>query len=185
MALRRRDWAMHLVSKNKKIRIWHRQLGHASNARVIRAATLVNGINFQKAKYDPSEVFIDLKESKYNTNNKDNTAEDHNVVNESKQYMNTVVAAPIFQTFATDPVLDLGFETSTIDPDLEKLCTTCVASKSTQTVKHHNNMIPANDKLEKVHANLSGPHNLSLRSGNVYCAILMCEHTRKIWTLYI
>lgn len=45
MALRRQGRATHLVSKNRRIKIWHHQLGYASDARVIKAATLVNGIN--------------------------------------------------------------------------------------------------------------------------------------------
>lgn len=123
MALRGRGQATHLVSKNRRIRIWHCQLGHASNARVIRAATLVNGIKLQKAKYDLFEVFVDLEESKYDTGNKDNTAKDNNVVDKSEQNTDTAVTALTFQTFATDPALDSALETLTIDPDLEKLCT--------------------------------------------------------------
>ena len=131
MALRGRGRATHLVSKNRRIRIWHRRLGHASNARAIRAAILVDGINFQRAKYNPSEVFVDSEESEHDTCNEDNTAEDDNIVNKSERNTDTTVAALTFQTFAPDPALDSALEISTIDPDLEKLCTTCVASKST------------------------------------------------------
>lgn len=35
----------HIVSKNKRIRIWHRRLGHGSNVRVIRASKLVDAID--------------------------------------------------------------------------------------------------------------------------------------------
>ncbi len=59
MAMRGRGRATHLVRKNRRIRIWHRRLGHASNARVIRAASLVDGIDIHGAKYDPIEVFVD------------------------------------------------------------------------------------------------------------------------------
>lgn len=38
MAMRGQGRATHLVSKNRRIRIWNRRLGHASNARVISAA---------------------------------------------------------------------------------------------------------------------------------------------------
>lgn len=41
-------------------------------------------------------------------------------------------------------------------------------------------MKPIIDKLEEVHADLWGPHNLSFQSGRVYAAILICEHTRKM-----
>lgn len=55
-----------------------------------------------------------------------------------------------FQTSAVNPVL----KTSAINPDLEKLCITYVASKSTQIIKYYKNITSANKKLEKVHANL-------------------------------
>ena len=46
-------------------------------------------------------------------------------------------------------------------------------------------MTPANVKLEEVYADLWGSHNPPSRSGNVYTAIFMCEHTKKTWTLYL
>ena len=121
---------------------------------VIRVATLVNGIKLQKAKYDLSEVFVDSKKSEYDTNNQDNTAKDNNVVDESEQSMDIAVVALIFQTFASDQALDSTLKTLTIDPDLEKLCTTFVTSKSTQIVKWHKNRTPANNKLEEININL-------------------------------
>lgn len=131
MALKGQGRITHLVSKNRRIRIYHCRLGHASNARVIRAANLVNDINLQKAKYDHSKVFFDLKESEHNTGNEDNTVNDNNFVDKSEQNMDRVVAAFTFQTFVPDPALNSALETSTIDSDLEKLCITCIASKST------------------------------------------------------
>lgn len=46
-------------------------------------------------------------------------------------------------------------------------------------------MTPIHEKLEEVHADLWGPHDPPSRSGKVYAAILMCECTRKTWTLYL
>ena len=46
-------------------------------------------------------------------------------------------------------------------------------------------MTPTSNKLEEVHADLWGPHNPPSQSGSTYAAILMCEHTRKTWTLYL
>lgn len=173
MALRGRDRPTHLIRKNRKIRIWHRRVEHVSNTRVIRASTsLVNGIDLQQAKYNPSEVFIDLDKSEYDTD------EDNNPNQSDKQ--KDADQALTFQTSALDPAL----ETSTINPDLKKLCTTCIASKSTRTVKRHKSMTPANEKLEEVHADLWGPHDPPSRSGNAYAAILICEYTQKTWTLY-
>lgn len=129
---------------------------------------MVDGIDLQQAKYDPSKAFIDSDESEHYT--------------DDNQDADTATApAPTFQTSALDPAL----ESSAIDPDFEKLSTTCVASKSTRTVKRHKSMTPVNEKLEEVHADLWEPYDPISRSGNVYAAILMCEHTRKSWTLYL
>lgn len=172
LVLRRQSRPTYFVSKNRKIRIWHCQLEHTSNARVIRASTLVLGIDLQQAKYNLSEVFIDSKESEHDTD-KDN--------NSDKQENQDTSLALALQISALDPIL----ETLAIDPDFEKLCTTCVANKSTQTVKRDKSMTSANKKLEKVHADFWGPHNPLLQSGNAYVAIPMCEHTQKTWTLYL
>lgn len=118
LALRGQGRPTYLVSKNRKIRIWHRRQGHASNARVIRASTLVDDIDLQKAKYDPSEVFVESEKSEHNTDEDNNSDE--------QEHTDTSLALAL-QTSALDPTL----ETSAIDPDFEKLCTTCIASKST------------------------------------------------------
>ncbi len=46
-------------------------------------------------------------------------------------------------------------------------------------------MTPTTSKLEEVHADLWGPHDPPSQSGSTYAAILICEHTRKTWTLYL
>ena len=46
-------------------------------------------------------------------------------------------------------------------------------------------MSAANEKLEEVHADLWGPHDPPSQSGSTYAVILLCEHTRKSWTLYL
>lgn len=35
----------HLMSQNKRVRLWHRQLAHISNARVVRASKLIDSID--------------------------------------------------------------------------------------------------------------------------------------------
>lgn len=39
---------MYLLSSNTQIRLWHRRLSHASNAKVVQASKLVNGINLRE-----------------------------------------------------------------------------------------------------------------------------------------
>ncbi len=46
-------------------------------------------------------------------------------------------------------------------------------------------MTSTKEKLEEVHADLWEPHHPASRSGNTYAAILMCEHNRKSWILYL
>lgn len=147
--------------------------------RVIRAVTLINGIDLQKAKYNISEIFIDLEKSEHNIGNKDNIIEDNNVIDKLEWNTDIAIAALTFQTFASDPALNSVFKTSTINSDLEKFCITYIASKSTQTVKWYKSMTPANDKLKEVYIDFWGPHDPSLRSSNIYATILMCKYTRK------
>ena len=65
MAITGRGRPTHLVSQNKRIRLWHRRLVHVSNARVVRASKLVDDISLDQddREYNPAKVFIDLDDS--------------------------------------------------------------------------------------------------------------------------
>lgn len=102
-----------------------------NNVKVIRVAILINDIDLQKRKNDPSKVFVDLEKSKYNISNKNNISKNNNIIDTSKQDIDTRVIAFIFQTFTSKPAFDLVFEIFTINLDFKKLCTTCVTSKFT------------------------------------------------------
>lgn len=53
----------HLVSKNKKVKVWHRRFGQASNARIVRASKLLMRMrNFNNA-YDPTNVHSNSEQS--------------------------------------------------------------------------------------------------------------------------
>lgn len=54
-----------LISQNKLIRIWHRQMAHISNIQVVRILKLVNSIYLALAdkEYNPAEILIDFKDS--------------------------------------------------------------------------------------------------------------------------
>lgn len=62
MAIQGQDWPTYLVSQNKRIDLWHRQLAHISNSLAIWASKFIDGIqqgyNDDK-KYDHTKVFID------------------------------------------------------------------------------------------------------------------------------
>lgn len=151
----------YLVSKNKKVRIWHRHLRHASNARVIRASKLVDDINIEDNEYDPTEVFIDS-----DTENNGDTS-------------NTpIVSNP------TAPS-ELAANASETNSDFDYICGPCVGSKSTQVVIWNKSMTLTRERLEEVHADLWGPHYPASWSGNTYATILICKHSQKTWVLYL
>lgn len=51
-----------LVSKTKKVRIWHRRFAYASNARIIRVLRLVTGMIDFNVKYNPTEIYSDSED---------------------------------------------------------------------------------------------------------------------------
>ena len=53
----------HLVSHNKKVRVWHRRFGHASNARIICASKLLIEIGDFSANYDLAEIYSNFEAS--------------------------------------------------------------------------------------------------------------------------
>lgn len=65
MAITGRRRRIHLVSQNKHISFWHQQLAHVSNACVVRASRLVDGVVFKQEgrEYDPTEILIDSDNS--------------------------------------------------------------------------------------------------------------------------
>ncbi len=46
-------------------------------------------------------------------------------------------------------------------------------------------MTTITNKQEEVYADLLGPYDPPSQSESIYIAILMCEHIRKTWTLYL
>ncbi len=138
MAITGRGRPTHLVSQNKRIRLWHRRLAHVSNARVVRASKLVGGIDLGPTKeYDPAEVFVDSEDS-------DDSGDDPQSPSEEE----------------TDPSFARQIRANTDDNDPpDKLCTPCVGSESTRVVRRNKSMTPTTEKLEEVHADLWGPHD--------------------------
>lgn len=171
MAITGRGRPTHLVSKNKRIRLWHQRLAHVSNARVVRVSKLVESIDLGPAKeYDPTEVFVDSKDS--------DDSEDNSRAEPSLAQQHTLEEV--------DPGSAHQIKSSIDNNDaLDKLCTPCVGSKSTRVVRRNKSMTPITSKLKEVHADLWGPHDPLCQSKSTYAAILMCEHTRKTWTLYL
>ena len=162
MAITGQGRLTHFVSQNKRIRLWHRQLAHISNARVVRASKLVDGIDLDNnnKEYNPAEVLID--------------SDDSDMSELSDPDEEPLTQHPSAKATPTTVVRQIRTEDSDV---LDKLCTPCVGSKSTQVVRRNKSMTPTTDKLEEVHADLWGPHDPPSQSGSTYAAILMCEHT--------
>lgn len=146
----------HLVSKNKKVRVWHQRFGHASNARIVRASKLLTGMeNFNNNSYDPTDVYSDSEQSEFEYEC------DHD--NEAKA---SLLAPPP-------------------DKDFDSICTPCIASKQTRVVIRDKLMTESSEKLEEVHVDLWGPHNPPSLSGKTYAAILLDAKTWKSWVMYL
>lgn len=177
MAIRGRGRPTHLVSPNKRIRLWHRRLTHVNSARVVRASKLVDGIDIGPNKeYDPAEVLINSDDSEASADEKESP--DDTVASLALPQFVPAAMIPAGTTISDpDPV----YQTRTNDETnmLDKLCTPCVRSKSTRAIRRDKSMTPTTNKLEEVHADLWGPHDPPSQSGSVYAAILMCEHTLK------
>ncbi len=164
MTITGRGRPTHLVSQDKRIRLWHRRLAHVSNARVVRASKLVDGISLDQndTKYNPAEVLIDSDDS---------DASDCSDQEESPIQLSAKSAAEV-----TPRATDQQTRTENLK-DIDKLCTPCVGSKSTRVVRRNKSMTATTSKLEEVHVDLWGPHDPPSQFGSIYAAILMCEHT--------
>lgn len=65
MAITGRGRPTHFVSQNKRIHLWHRRLAHISNAHIVRASKLVDGVSLDphNKEYDSTEVLVDSDNS--------------------------------------------------------------------------------------------------------------------------
>ncbi len=172
MVITGKDWSTHLVSQNKRIRLWYRQLAHVNNARIVRASKLVDGISLDQddREYNPAEVFIDSDDS---------DASDCLDQEETSIQLSTKSIAEVTPRATVQQTRIKDLE------DLNKLCTPYVGSKSTRVVRQNKSMTATTSKLEEIHTYLWGPHDPPSQSRSIYAAVLMCKHTRKTWTLYL
>lgn len=115
MAITGKGRTTYLVSQNKRIQLWHRQLEHIRKARVVRASKLVDGIDLdmKNKEYNLAEVLFDSDNSnnseKFNPNN-----------DKAFSLINTSVLSPKI----------VVIRQTTSDPDiLDKLCLPCIGSK--------------------------------------------------------
>ena len=69
MLVRERGRSTYLFNSNPQIRLWHCRLGHASNARVIQASKLIDGIDLERAVIPEDESYLNSSNSE--TDDKD------------------------------------------------------------------------------------------------------------------
>lgn len=119
-----RGRSTHLISKNKQVKIWHQRLGHASNARVIKALRLLIGMGDFNTKYNPAEVYSDSEES-------EPEAERSPSPSPHTPEANSPVGTIPAQSYAS---LSEASARTIIDNNFDSLCLPCVASKQTCVV---------------------------------------------------
>lgn len=136
-------------------------MGHASNARVVRASQLLTGMGDLNAEYDPKNVYSNSEHS------------------ESKDDAATTKETP-------EPLTVFALTTdNTTESDFDSICNQCISSKQTRVVNRRKPMTKVKEKLEEIHVDLWGPHNPPLLSSKTYAAILLDAKTRKTWVKYL
>lgn len=169
MLVKGRGRPTYLLSKNPQIRLWHHRLGYASNARVIEALKLTDGIDITIE--DDQQRSEGCFPSDSEKDNKDNSLEPS---------LDSIDIVP------TSTTTLLNKMTSTIDHDdsVEQLCNPCIESKHIKIVRHKR-MTPTTRKLQEIHADLWGLHDPPSLSKRTYVGLLLDEFTRKSWVLVL
>lgn len=167
----------HLVSKNKKVRVWHRRFAHASNARIVRASRLLDGMGDFNKEYNPTEIYSDseLSDDDASLNQPIPRSDDDADTNKPESE----------QPQPPNPSPAMSSRLATTNSDFDSLCTPCIASKQTRVVVRNKPMSEAKEKLDEVHVDLWGPHYPPSLSGKTYAAILLDANTRKSWVAYL
>lgn len=145
---------------------------YVSNARVVRAFKLMDGIDLDltnNRKYNPSKVLV--------------YSNDCEISSDKNKLPNKSTSPP---THPLTPILPVNVMTSTSnhvcqakkcvdDNIIAKLCTLYIDSKFTLFIKWNKSMTLTLNKLEGENAHLWGPHNLSSQSKSTYAAIFICK----------
>lgn len=159
MLVRGRGRPTYLLSSNPQVRLWHRRLGHASNARVIQASKLVDGINLGGTTSSEDEP----QSSDSEPDDGDNGHSDAEADNEP---------TTINKAAENNP------------EGVEQLCEACIESKYTRIIKSKK-MTRTTRRLQEVHADLWALHEPASISGKNYVALLLDEFTWKSWILLL
>lgn len=142
MIITGRSKPTHLVSRIKKICIWHRRFGHASNARVIWALKLLTGIGDFSENYDPAEIYSNFEAPK---------------LEKSLNSANLIANNPTDTSTAIKTLHGILMKASKItntNSDFDEICEPYMGSKQTWVIRWYKPMTLTKKKLEKIHINL-------------------------------
>lgn len=167
MLMKWRGKSTYLLSINPQIRLWHRRLGLASNARVVEASKLTDGIDIT------IEEGLEIQEEPFSSNSE---VDDEDKNSEQSPTSNTPL---ILVTTLLNKVTSTG-----INPNhsIEQLCDFYIESKRTKIVRYKK-MTPTICKFEENYANLWGPHNPPLLLRRIYVGLLLNKFIRKLSVL--
>lgn len=135
---------IHLISRIKKVRIWHQRFGYASNAKIIRALKLLDGIGNLGGEYDLADIYSNSEA--FNVQECFNSPNDSDPQNPKPED----TSSNNLQTESTDKLRISKITNS----DLDKICEPCVESKQTQVVRRQKLITPTEEKLEEVQVDL-------------------------------
>lgn len=118
IAVKKQGWPTQLVNQNKCVRIWHQKLAHISKAWVVRALTLVDGIDLGaiNKEYNSTKVWIDFD------NFKASDSKPTDLTTNAPQILESLITAQAIAARQASDVLD-------------KICTLYIGNKSTRIVR--------------------------------------------------
>ena len=155
----------YLLSKNPKIRFWHRRLEYTSNTRVIEAPKLIDDINITIDK--------DQQEDRFSLNYK----------NDNKNPESSPISPIISTTTSTTTILLKIIKIIYLNV-VKQLYNPCIESKHTKIVKYKK-ITSTTYKLQEIYVDLWGLHNLPSLLDRIYMAFLLNEFTYKSWVLLL
>ena len=166
-----REQVTYFVSRNKRVKFWHRRFGHISNVWVVRALRLLIGMgNLSNMKYNPTDVYSNSKESEsdishneYDLDTKDLTKNDE----------------------PTDNPTSISSICMIKDSNLNSLYLPYITSKQMQVVIRNMPMTKADDKLNKVYIDLWKPYYPASVGGKTYATFFLNKKTQKTNVIYL
>lgn len=137
----RRGRPTHLVSRIKKVRIWHRKFGYVNNIRVILALKLLTGMGDSGKNYNLAKIYSNSEAFE---------------LEESLDGVNPIANDPINASTAIKTLYGIPMKASKItntDSYFDEICELCVRDKQTWVVRRYKLMTSAEEKLKEVHVN--------------------------------